>query len=43
LYSPYKTTLFHSIGLICASKQISIPASSGLYSFTILLISFACQ
>ncbi|KAF5425064.1 hypothetical protein C5S42_11715 [Candidatus Methanomarinus sp.] len=27
MYSPYKITLLHSIGLICASREKSIPAS----------------
>ena len=42
-YSPYNTTFSHSIGLMCAKREISMPASCGLHSVMIRSISFACQ
>ncbi len=43
LYSPYKITLLHSIGLIEARSERSTPTFSGSFPLMTLLISFTCQ
>jgi len=43
IYSPYRITLSHAIGLMCSSNLRSIPLPSGSHSRTTRLISFACQ